>query len=76
MPAATVEGVREVIRQNVHDPEIGLNIVDLGLVYNIDVKDEKIVDIEMTLDEPRLPGRAAAHRRRADLRPPCVSRSR
>ncbi len=55
MPAATVEGVLEVIRQNVHDPEIGLNIVDLGLIYNIDVKDGKVVDIEMTLTSPGCP---------------------
>ncbi len=55
MAVATVEGVREVIRQNVHDPEIGLNIVDLGLVYNIDIKDGKVVDIEMTLTSPGCP---------------------
>jgi len=55
MPDATVEGVREVIRQNVHDPELGLNIVDLGLVYGIDVKESKIVDIEMTLTSPGCP---------------------
>ena len=55
MPDATVEGVREVIRQNVHDPELGLNIVDLGLVYGIDVKEGKTVDVEMTLTSPGCP---------------------
>lgn len=55
MATATVEGVREVLRQNVHDPEIGLNIIDLGLVYGIDVKDGKVVDIEMTLTSPGCP---------------------
>jgi len=55
MPDVTVDGVREVIRQNVHDPELGLNIVDLGLVYGIDVKEGKIVDIEMTLTSPGCP---------------------
>ena len=55
MPDATIEGVREVIRQNVHDPELGLNIVDLGLVYGIDVKEGKIVDVEMTLTSPGCP---------------------
>ncbi len=33
----------------VKDPEIPINIVDLGLIYELTVKDEGEVDIEMTL---------------------------
>jgi metal-sulfur cluster biosynthetic enzyme len=33
----------------VRDPEIPVNVVDLGLVYNLDVDDEGHVDIDMTL---------------------------
>jgi metal-sulfur cluster biosynthetic enzyme len=33
----------------VKDPEIPVNIVDLGLVYKCDVSEDGIVDIEMTL---------------------------
>ncbi len=55
MPAPTVEGVFEAIRKNVYDPEIGLNIVDLGLVYDVKVTDDKIVDVEMTLTSPGCP---------------------
>jgi FeS assembly SUF system protein len=33
-----------------YDPEIPVNIVDLGLIYNVDIQDETgIVDVKMTL---------------------------
>ncbi|MDY6779561.1 MAG: iron-sulfur cluster assembly protein [Halobacteria archaeon] len=35
--------------ESVHDPEIPVNIVDLGLIYELDIDDEGNVDIEMTL---------------------------
>ncbi len=35
--------------ESVHDPEIPVNIVDLGLIYEVDIDDEGNVDIEMTL---------------------------
>jgi len=55
MATATVEGVREIIRTNVIDPEIGMNIVDLGLVYDIKVPEGKSAEIEMTLTSPGCP---------------------
>ncbi len=54
----TVDEVREIIRANVSDPEIGINIVDLGLVYNVDVQESdsvKSAEIEMTLTSPACP---------------------
>ncbi len=33
----------------VRDPEIPVNIVDLGLIYDVDINEEGVVDIEMTL---------------------------
>lgn len=42
--------------KNVVDPEIGLNIVDLGLIYGVDVANEgKSVNINMTLTTPACP---------------------
>lgn len=46
--------VVEVLR-NVYDPEIPINIYDLGLIYSIDVNDENVVSINMTLTSPACP---------------------
>ena len=46
-------GVREALRQ-VKDPELDLNIMDLGLVYEVDVE-EGDVRIKMTLTSPGCP---------------------
>lgn len=41
--------------RRVIDPEIGINIVDLGLVYGIDVNEENDVQVIMTLTAPNCP---------------------
>ena len=41
--------------KRVVDPEIGINIVDLGLVYEIDVNQENDVQVLMTLTAPNCP---------------------
>jgi metal-sulfur cluster biosynthetic enzyme len=42
--------------KNVDDPEIGMNIVDLGLVYGVDVDDERgQVQVDLTLTSPGCP---------------------
>ncbi len=43
----TVEGVYEALR-DVYDPEIPVNVVDLGLIYGVEV-DEGNVEIRLTL---------------------------
>lgn len=45
----TEESIRESLRANVFDPELGINVVDLGLLYDVQVHDEKNVHLEMTL---------------------------
>ncbi|MBE3561385.1 MAG: metal-sulfur cluster assembly factor [Ktedonobacteraceae bacterium] len=39
----------------VYDPELGVNIVDLGLVYNVDITAEGYVTLTMTLTTPGCP---------------------
>lgn len=41
--------------KNVYDPEVSVNIYDLGLIYNIDIKEEGKVDVLMTLTSPFCP---------------------
>jgi FeS assembly SUF system protein len=47
----TREAVFEALK-NVYDPEIPLNVVDLGLVYDVQIKDGGGVYIQMTLTAP------------------------
>jgi metal-sulfur cluster biosynthetic enzyme len=49
----TESDVREALRQVV-DPEVGVNIVDLGLVYQVDIADDA-VRITMTMTSPACP---------------------
>ena len=48
------ERIVDVLR-TVFDPEIPVNIYDLGLIYKIDVKDDASVDIDMTFTAPTCP---------------------
>jgi len=50
----TEDEIRAMLRR-VKDPELNLNIVDLGLVYEIEVNEGKDVHIEMTLTSPGCP---------------------
>jgi metal-sulfur cluster biosynthetic enzyme len=38
----------------IYDPEVGLNIVDMGLIYSLDIEDHK-VGVTMTLTSPGCP---------------------
>ncbi len=41
--------------RTVHDPEIPVNIYDLGLIYRIEPKDDGMIEIDMTLTAPGCP---------------------
>ena len=45
-----VEEIRKI-----YDPELPVNIYELGLIYDIQIKDEKFVLIKMTLTTPNCP---------------------
>ncbi len=61
----TEDAVREALR-SVEDPEVGMSIVDLGLVYRIDVAPAR-VHVELTMTTPACPmgGLITDHARRA-----------
>lgn len=53
-PAATEAEVIEALK-TVYDPEIPVNIYDLGLIYDLEVFDDGSVRIDMTLTAPACP---------------------
>jgi len=50
LEAEIIEAMRDV-----YDPEIPVNIYDLGLIYEIDVDEFGVVEIDMTLTSPACP---------------------
>jgi metal-sulfur cluster biosynthetic enzyme len=50
----TVEDVTEAMK-DVVDPELGINVVDLGLVYGVDIDEEARVTLDMTLTSAACP---------------------
>ena len=43
------------VLKTVYDPEIPVNIYDLGLIYKVDVKDDGDVELDMTFTAPSCP---------------------
>jgi metal-sulfur cluster biosynthetic enzyme len=54
MTTISLEDITEAMR-DVVDPELGINVVDLGLVYSLDVDDEGVAIIDMTLTSAACP---------------------
>jgi metal-sulfur cluster biosynthetic enzyme len=50
----TIEDVTEALK-DVVDPELGINVVDLGLVYGLKLEDDDSVTIDMTLTSAACP---------------------
>jgi metal-sulfur cluster biosynthetic enzyme len=45
-----LEAMRDVV-----DPELGINVVDLGLVYGVNIGDDNLVTLDMTLTSAACP---------------------
>ncbi|MCK9876569.1 metal-sulfur cluster assembly factor [Frankia sp. Ag45/Mut15] len=54
MDLAEFDDIEEAMR-DVVDPELGINVVDLGLVYGIHVSDDNIITLDMTLTSAACP---------------------
>jgi FeS assembly SUF system protein len=57
-PAVSEEELRDgivAVLRTIYDPEIPVNILDLGLIYALDIDEHGHVDIDMTLTAPACP---------------------
>jgi metal-sulfur cluster biosynthetic enzyme len=45
-----LEAMKDVV-----DPELGINVVDLGLVYGVDISDDHVVTLDLTLTSAACP---------------------
>ena len=55
---ATAEGLREDVITSIktcYDPEIPVDIYELGLIYTVEVRDANLVYVQMTLTSPMCP---------------------
>jgi metal-sulfur cluster biosynthetic enzyme len=54
MSSATLSDVTEAMK-DVIDPELGINVVDLGLIYDISIDNENVATLDMTLTSAACP---------------------
>ncbi|MBM3743284.1 MAG: metal-sulfur cluster assembly factor [Actinomycetota bacterium] len=54
MSNATLSDVTEAMK-DVIDPELGINVVDLGLIYDVSIDNENVATLDMTLTSAACP---------------------
>jgi FeS assembly SUF system protein len=54
-PILQMESAIVKVLRDIYDPEIPVNIYDLGLIYDIDIDEEKKATVTMTLTAPNCP---------------------
>lgn len=55
VPDETLRANVIAVLRTIHDPEIHINILDLGLIYLLDIDSQGNIEIEMTLTAPACP---------------------
>ena len=50
----TIQEMKDALR-DVYDPDLGISIIDLGLVYDVRLKEDKFAEVDMTLTSPACP---------------------
>jgi FeS assembly SUF system protein len=61
LPAEELSRITEDVvsaLKTVYDPEIPADIYELGLIYRVDIKDDRSIDVDMTLTTPNCPAAA------------------
>lgn len=53
-PSDVENGIVEALK-TIYDPEIPVNIYELGLIYDIDIQEDGVVKVKMTLTAPGCP---------------------
>ena len=57
-PAPSLHDQVVAALRDIYDPEIPADIYELGLIYKVDIKDDRAIDVDMTLTTPNCPAAA------------------
>jgi FeS assembly SUF system protein len=55
IPKSVIQNAAIETVKQIYDPEISVNIYDLGLIYKLEIDDDGVADVHMTLTSPFCP---------------------